>query len=118
MTTNNNNTVSTARKIKKYQVEMTVQFAMQNIPTIDRNTLEKFSELITATGNFGPVSEIEIIEKMNLIIRYIPGASVQSLQIVAELLDLQFARSAANEPPHIMMPPMSSRPVANTTRVQ
>ena len=90
-----NTQVSTANKIKKLQVQATIEFAIANIPGADRNTLEKLSELINATGNFGPISEAEIIAKMNLILKYIPGASEWSLRAVAELLNIQFPQPAA-----------------------
>ncbi|MBN1991377.1 MAG: hypothetical protein JW953_01640 [Anaerolineae bacterium] len=80
---------------KKLHVKTTVEFAINNIPDVDQGTLEKFLELVNATGNFGPITEIEIIEKMNLIMKYIPGACARSLLTVAELLDIRFPRPAA-----------------------
>ena len=90
-----NSTISSVNGIKKLQVQATIEFAINSIPGADRNTLEKLSELINATGNFGPISEAEIIAKMNLILKYIPGASEWSLRAVAELLNIQFPQPAA-----------------------
>jgi hypothetical protein len=90
-----NSTISLANGIKKLQVQATIEFAISNIPGADRNTLEKLSDLINATGNFGPISEAEIIAKMNLILKYIPGASEWALRAVAELLNIHFPQPAA-----------------------
>ena len=91
----NNSAIAPIYSIKKLHVKTTVEFAINNIPDVDQDTLEKFLELINATGNFGPISEAEIIEKMNLIMKYIPGACGRSLLTVAELLDIRFPRPPA-----------------------
>jgi hypothetical protein len=103
----NNATIAPANEIKKLHVKATVEFAINNIPDIDQDTLEKFLELVNATGNFGPVSEEEIIEKMNLIMKYIPGACGRSLLTVAELLDIRFSRPATNGKMRTMITPSS-----------
>jgi hypothetical protein len=100
----NSTTITSANGIKKLHVKATVEFAINNIPGIDQDTLEKFLELVNATGNFGPISEAEIIEKMNLIMKYIPEACGRSLLTVAELLDIRFPKPVTNQGMRVMIP--------------
>jgi hypothetical protein len=88
-------TLATIHSIKKLHVKNTVEFAINHIPGVDEATLEKFLELVNARGNFGEINEGEIIEKMNLIMKYIPNACARSLLTVAELLDIRFPRPMA-----------------------
>jgi len=114
-----NTAISSANRIKKLHVQATVEFAINSIPGIDRNTLEKFSELINATGNFGPVSEAEILDKMSLIMKYIPGACARSLLVVAELLDIRFPRQVVTTGPSVMITPLPAQPkLLDTARMQ
>jgi hypothetical protein len=108
--------IAPANEIKKLHVKATVEFAIDNIPDVDQNTLEKFLELVNATGNFGPISEDEIIEKMNLIMKYIPGASGRSLLTVAELLDIRFPKPTTNNRKLRVMiaPPRESKLLTST----
>ena len=76
-------------EIKKLQVKETVLFAINNIPQVDRATLEKFLELVNATGTFGAISHEQLVTKMNLTMKYIPGACAYSLVVLADLLELQ-----------------------------
>ena len=94
------------QSIKKLHVKNTVEFAINNIPGVDEGTLEKFLELVNARGNFGEINEGEIIEKMNLIMKYIPGACARSLLTVAELLDIRFPRPVALRMPNQMIAPV------------
>ena len=94
----NDQTLTTVRGIKKLHVKNTVEFAINNIPGVDEGTLEKFLELVNARGNFGDISDGEIIEKMNLIMKYIPNACARSLLTVAELLDIRFPRAVSFQP--------------------
>ena len=87
--------------IKKLYVSETVLFAVTNIPEVDRTTLEKFLELVNASGTFGALSHEQILTKMRLTLRYIPNACPHSLQILAELLEIP------------VNPPFSSRPKSN-----
>ncbi len=86
-------------------MKATVEFAINNIPGVDQDTLEKFLELVNATGNFGPISEAEIIEKMNLIMKHIPTACGHSLLTVAELLDIRFPKPVTNQKMRVMITP-------------
>jgi hypothetical protein len=105
-----NTAISSATGIKKLHVKQTVEFAIHHIPDIDQGTLEKFLELVFATGNFGPISEAEIIEKMNQIMKFIPGACGRSLLTLAELLDIRFPPSGVGQTmPMMITPPQEPR---------
>ncbi len=77
-----------ANEIKKLQVEEIVLFAINNIPDADSITLQRFLELINAGGTFGTITHGQIIKKMSMVLKYIPGASVHSLLILADLLEI------------------------------
>ena len=79
-----------AQKIDKRYVETTVLFAINHIPYADKTTLEKFLELVNATGNFGPISGEQLLHKMNLLKKYVPDICEYSLTMLAELLGLQW----------------------------
>jgi hypothetical protein len=81
-------TANPKNSIKKLYVSETVFFAINNIPLVDRTTLEKFLELVNATGTFGALSHEQILTKMRLTLRYVPNVCPRSLQILAELLDI------------------------------
>jgi len=80
---------TTGPEINKRYVETTVLFAINHIPQADQTTLEKFLELVNAAGNFGPISQQQLIHKMELLKKYMPGACEYSLLAVAELLGIQ-----------------------------
>ena len=113
----NSSTIAPVDSIKKLYVKTTVEFAINNIPGVDQDTLEKFLELVNATGNFGPISEAEIIEKMNLIMKYIPGACGRSLLTVAELLDIRFPRPPALNGASRMISPPAGPKLIGAARV-
>jgi hypothetical protein len=76
------------RKINKRDVAATVLFAINNIPHTHDETLERFLDLVNATGNFGPVSHRELIHKMILLKKFVPETCDYSLLAVAELLGI------------------------------
>jgi len=76
-------------EINKRDVAATVLFAINNIPHANEETLERFLELVNATGNFGPVSQRELIHKMILLKKYVPKTCNYSLLALAELLGIQ-----------------------------
>ena len=78
----------TDQEINKRDVAATVMFAINNIPHANDETLERFLELVNATGNFGPVSHRELIEKMILLKKFVPDTCDYSLLAVAELLGI------------------------------
>ncbi len=83
-------------KIKKQHIEATISFAIDNIPDIEKTTLEKFLELLNTTGNFGSITEEEFIEKVRIFRKYIPGACDYSLLTLVELLDIQSSQVRRN----------------------
>jgi len=82
-------------EIKKLYLQETVQFAIANIPDIDQKTLEKLLDLVNAEGTHGSISPEQLVAKMRLILKYIPGACAPSLTILAELLVLPLPISSA-----------------------
>jgi len=75
-------------KIEKLHIKETVSFAINNIPHIDRTTLEKLIELVYTNGNYGTISDEQLVSKMELISKYIPEPCVKSLWILADLLEI------------------------------
>lgn len=90
-------TTTPQNSIKKLYVSETVYFAINNIPLVDRTTLEKFLELVNATGTFGALSHEQILTKMRLTLRYVPNVCPRSLQILAELLDIPVDPATGNQ---------------------
>jgi len=83
--------INAEKGLKKLQVADTVAFAIENIPIVDKTTLEKFLQLVHTTGTFGLITQEQIINKMRLTMKYIPDACPHSLLILAELLELKTA---------------------------
>jgi len=81
----------TDQEINKRDVAATVLFAINNVPHTDGTTLERFLDLVNATGNFGPVSHRELLHKMILLKKYVPETCDYSLLALAELLGIQLA---------------------------
>lgn len=77
------------QEINKRDVAATVLFAINNVPHASEGTLERFLELVNATGNFGPVDHRELIHKMILLKKYVPETCDYSLLTLAELLGIQ-----------------------------
>jgi hypothetical protein len=74
--------------VEKLHIKETVNFAIDNIPQVDKATLEKFVELVNLTGNYGEISHEQLLSKMCLALKYIPNACANSLLILADLLDI------------------------------
>ena len=83
------------KEVKKLHVETTVKFAINHIPNIDEPTLEKFLDLVNVNGNFGTITCEQILEKIQLIKKYIPNACEWSLNAVSDLLEVQFPAKEA-----------------------
>jgi len=67
------NLTPTRPTIHKRDVANTVYFAINYVPQIDGATLERFLELVNATGNFGTMTDLELFQKMGLLKKYIPA---------------------------------------------
>lgn len=80
---------ASTNEVKKLQVEEIVLFAINNIPDVDTTTLKQFLELVNAGGTFGTISHDQIIKKMHKVLKYIPGASVHSLLVLTDLLEIE-----------------------------
>lgn len=83
------NRTGLTNEIKKLHLEGVVLFAINNIPEADSATLKQFLELANADGAFGSISHEQILRKMNQVLRYIPGACMQSLLILVDLLEIE-----------------------------
>jgi hypothetical protein len=84
------------QEIHKRHVAATVQFAINHIPQADAATLEKFLELVYVEGNFGSISVRELLQKMELLKKYIPATCETSLIILAELLGICWPMTTKN----------------------
>jgi DNA polymerase III epsilon subunit-like protein len=76
------------QKIDKRHLEATVFFAINNISQVDEATLERFLELVNTTGNFGSISEKQLVHKMDLLKKHVPDTCEYSLRALAELLGI------------------------------
>jgi len=85
----NSQLISPELEFKKNQISDTVAFAIDNIPSVDQHTLEKFLQLVHTTGTFGAITPPQLINKMRLTMKYIPNACAHSLLVIAELLELR-----------------------------
>lgn len=79
-------------EIKKRQVEEMVLFVINHVPQADSVTLKRFLELVNAGGSFGVISHEQILRKMGLVLKYIPNASVPSLLVLMDLLEIKPSR--------------------------
>ena len=80
---------------KKLQIADTIAFAIKNIPSVDERTLQTFLELINVTGTFGNITHEQVVNRIRQVLKYVPDACPRSLLIMADLLELKTAPSAA-----------------------
>ena len=76
------------RKIDKRHIEASVLFAINHIPKVDEQTLATFLELVNLSGNFGSISDQQLIHKMALLTKLVPNVCQDSLLALAQLLDI------------------------------
>lgn len=76
-------------EIKKLHLEGIVLFAINNIPNADSGTLKHFLELANTGGTFGTISHERILKKMNQVLKYVPGACLNTLLILIDLLEIE-----------------------------
>ncbi|MDX1522447.1 MAG: hypothetical protein R3264_12545, partial [Anaerolineae bacterium] len=88
---------SISNEIKKMHVEATITFAINHVPKADPATLEKFLELVNVTGTFGAISEEELLEKMALLLRHVPGTCEYSLKTIGEILGICFPEAELDD---------------------
>jgi hypothetical protein len=84
-------------KTHKQHIEAAALFAIKNVPNIDQETLEKFLELVNITGNFGSISDVQLLQKMRLLSKYVPDICQYSLFIMTELLEIHLPISGAQD---------------------
>lgn len=63
-------------------------FAVKHVQGIDRKTMRWLVELVEVSGDGGWITEGELLEKMRLLCKYIPGSCRYSMLVLAELLEL------------------------------
>ena len=92
----NNSAQSALNSFKKVHIEATVNFAISHIPNADKDTLEKYLELVNIQGNFGSIGEDELLEKMDKLRKYVPDVCEVSLIAVSDLLGIRFPVQTEN----------------------
>ena len=81
--------VISQQKVEKRCVAAMSTFAVENIPDTDPTTLTKFLELVNVAGSHHDwLSAQQLCDKMQIMIKYVPGTNVESLLILAELLNV------------------------------
>lgn len=78
--------ISIGQTINKRHIEAAVMFAISHIPQVDATTLEKFLELVNINGNFGSLSDQQLLQNMALLVKHVPSVCGMSLLTLAELL--------------------------------
>lgn len=63
-------------------------YAVKHVQGIDRKTVRWLVELVEVSGDGGWITEGELLEKMRLLCKYIPGSCHYSMLVLAELLEL------------------------------
>lgn len=81
-------------EIDKRQIEATVLFAINHVPHVNQATLERFLELVNTTGSHGAISDRQLIKKMTLLTKHVPGTCQSSLLTLCELLDINLPRNS------------------------
>ncbi len=71
---------------------------MGNVPGIDTATLKQFLELANVGGTFGYISHSQIIKNMRQVLNYVPGACINSLLILLNLLEVELRSEATLYP--------------------
>jgi hypothetical protein len=88
------------KEINKRHISEAALFAINNIPEVDRTTLEKFLELVNTTGTPESISFMQLIGKMHLTLSHMPDACPYSLLVLVDLLETRL--------------PPASQPVVST----
>lgn len=91
----------TQMEISKLHLHETVRFALEAIPDIHVNSLEKLVELVNTDGSHGTICQERLIAKMRHVLKYVPGACTESLLIVVDLLEIPIPDSPAALPASI-----------------
>lgn len=83
--------MAACRRIDKRHLKATALFAIHHVSRVDRATLEKLLELVNAEGNFGTISEGQLIQKIGLLTKHVPGVCRTTLLTLTELLEIPAA---------------------------
>lgn len=82
----NRTALTTGQEFHKRHVASAVMFAIHHLPQVDEKTLEAFLELVNINGNFGSITDRQLVGKMALLTRLAPNVCQASLLTLAELL--------------------------------
>ena len=119
-----NQVVAPEDGFKKLHIAETVAFAIDNIPSVNKTTLEKFLQLVHTTGTAGLMTPEQIMNKMRLTLKYIPDACPYSLMVLAELLELKTSTLSESSPQALLQlngsqaktPAINRRPAIDLAR--
>jgi len=76
-------------KIDKKQISATAMFAVNNIPGVDRHTLQKLLEMMNTSGSFGSITVEQFERLLDLTEEYIvDGREDCSLEVLIKLLSI------------------------------
>ncbi len=81
--------------LTKTEVKEMVYFALDHLPQLDEITLEAFLERIKTNCPNRIISPRDLAKQMRLTRRFMPDACAYSLQILADLLDIQMKNPRA-----------------------
>ena len=72
------------------------KFAEKHIHGIDQKTMRWLVELVEVSGSSGWVTEYDLLEKMRLLRKYVPGSCQYSMLVLADLLELNLPAVIGN----------------------
>ena len=81
--------------LTKTEVQKMIIFALSHLPQLDKSTLENFLARVNANCNSTSITPRDLATQIQRTRRYFPNACVYSLQVVADLLDVQMKNPKA-----------------------
>ena len=72
------------------------KFAEKHIQGIDQKTMRWLVELVEISGSGGWVTEYDLLERMRLLRKYVPGSCQYTMLVLAELLELNLPAVVGN----------------------
>ena len=85
----------TTTALTKTEVQKMVIFAISHLPQLDTTTLENFLARVNANCKNTSITPRDLATQIQRTRRYFPNACVYSLQVVADLLDVQMKNPKA-----------------------
>ena len=81
--------------LTKTEVQKMVTFAMNHLPQLDNQTLEAFLARVNTNCKSTSITARDLATQLNSTRRYVPSACPHSLQVLADLLDIQMKNPKA-----------------------